>query len=339
MQAGIDVQAELHAKTGSPSLTPARVPPAAVAPAPQAVQRLSGNKGHQPRRYVTHAPPSKIETTPQMVPLPESVLPNLPHPSPRSQPTPTTSHFSSPATGPTRSPNFFPQSGSAMSPTLVPQAQQRGAQPPLRPNLTPMQPPQRPGLSTNYTSSSTSSTTASGHAGPTSATTPASGKGFYPTPFQSHYDQLEQEYNAAADMVDDGDAQSPQGPAPYPQPFQPQSNMQPPPQPMQTTPHMGPQQATPHLGPQQTTPHLGPQQQQQQQQQQAMHTTPNMAPEQHQQSPFQQPHDAPNGNSHYQSMNANMNTFFDPYDPMLDADPFGLSASMHFPTQFSYDAR
>jgi hypothetical protein len=27
---------------------------------------------------------------------------------------------------------------------------------------------------------------------------------------------------------------------------------------------------------------------------------------------------------------------FDPYDPMLDADPFGLTASMHFPTQFTY---
>ena len=32
-----------------------------------------------------------------------------------------------------------------------------------------------------------------------------------------------------------------------------------------------------------------------------------------------------------------MNTGYDPYDPMLDADPFGLSASMHFPTQFSFD--
>lgn len=32
-----------------------------------------------------------------------------------------------------------------------------------------------------------------------------------------------------------------------------------------------------------------------------------------------------------------MNNGFDPYDPMLDADPFGLSASMHFPTQFSFD--
>jgi hypothetical protein len=32
--------------------------------------------------------------------------------------------------------------------------------------------------------------------------------------------------------------------------------------------------------------------------------------------------------------NNNMNHLFDPYDPMLDADPFGLSASMHFPTMY-----
>ena len=25
---------------------------------------------------------------------------------------------------------------------------------------------------------------------------------------------------------------------------------------------------------------------------------------------------------------------FDPFDPMLDADPFGLTASMHFPTPY-----
>lgn len=34
-----------------------------------------------------------------------------------------------------------------------------------------------------------------------------------------------------------------------------------------------------------------------------------------------------------------MNQLYDPYDPMLDSDPFGLSASMHFPTQFSYEQR
>ena len=31
-----------------------------------------------------------------------------------------------------------------------------------------------------------------------------------------------------------------------------------------------------------------------------------------------------------------VNAQFDPYDPSLDADPFGLTASMHFPTQFTY---
>lgn len=29
----------------------------------------------------------------------------------------------------------------------------------------------------------------------------------------------------------------------------------------------------------------------------------------------------------------------DPNDPMLDADPFGLSASMHYPTAYSFEQR
>ena len=28
---------------------------------------------------------------------------------------------------------------------------------------------------------------------------------------------------------------------------------------------------------------------------------------------------------------------FDQFDPMLDADPFGLTASMHFPTPYNYE--
>lgn len=55
---------------------------------------------------------------------------------------------------------------------------------------------------------------------------------------------------------------------------------------------------------------------------------------------------APTQNAHFTSPTAlapndggnvfnNMNNhLFDPYDPMLDADPFGLSASMHFPTMY-----
>jgi hypothetical protein len=34
---------------------------------------------------------------------------------------------------------------------------------------------------------------------------------------------------------------------------------------------------------------------------------------------------------------SSMTQLLDPYDPMLDMDPFGLSASMQFPTQFSFD--
>jgi hypothetical protein len=36
------------------------------------------------------------------------------------------------------------------------------------------------------------------------------------------------------------------------------------------------------------------------------------------------------------SVYTGMNTGFNTYEPMLDADPFGLTASMHFPTQFAF---
>lgn len=38
-------------------------------------------------------------------------------------------------------------------------------------------------------------------------------------------------------------------------------------------------------------------------------------------------------------MGGGMPNNFDPADPMLDADPFGLSASMYFPTPYSFDAQ
>jgi hypothetical protein len=52
------------------------------------------------------------------------------------------------------------------------------------------------------------------------------------------------------------------------------------------------------------------------------------------------------GHGHHQGMQmgdnnaqgySSMTQLLDPYDPMLDMDPFGLSASMQFPTQFSFD--
>jgi hypothetical protein len=98
----------------------------------------------------------------------------------------------------------------------------------------------------------------------------------------------EQEYDAAADMVDDQDpAES--GPGPYPQQLPPNH----------------------HLLNQQM-----PNQQQQQQQQQLVQQAQNQ------------------GMQGYNSITQ----LLDPYDPtMLDMDPFGLSASMQFPTSFSFD--
>lgn len=80
-------------------------------------------------------------------------------------------------------------------------------------------------------------------------------------------------------------------------------------------------------------------------------TGPGPFPQSYPQSQSMQPPMAPAQTAHFAASNAvpsnenpqtagvfnPMNHLFDPYDPMLDADPFGLSASMHFPTL--YDSR
>lgn len=53
------------------------------------------------------------------------------------------------------------------------------------------------------------------------------------------------------------------------------------------------------------------------------------------QPPMQSPPTSQTGESHG-AVYGGMGQIFDPFDPMLDADPFGLTASMHFPTQFSF---
>jgi hypothetical protein len=71
-------------------------------------------------------------------------------------------------------------------------------------------------------------------------------------------------------------------------------------------------------------------QQQQQQPQQ---------PHQHQQHQRGHPQHAntPQSGEQVPGFNPMTQQLVDPYDPMLDMDPFGLSASMHFPTQFTFD--
>lgn len=115
----------------------------------------------------------------------------------------------------------------------------------------------------------------------------------------------EQEYDAHADMLDDENpSDRDAGPGPYPQTFHHQP----------LSPH---QQVS--MGMQGHPPMQQMQSMQQMQPMQPMHPPPT--------SQAMDPN-----NATYQGLQPG----FDPYDPMLDADPFGLSASMHFPTQFTF---
>ena len=115
----------------------------------------------------------------------------------------------------------------------------------------------------------------------------------------------EQEYDAHADMLDDENADDRDvGPGPYPQTFQHQP--------------LSPHQQLP-MGMQGQPP------------MQPMHSMQQMQPMQPMQPPPTSQAIDPN-NAPYSGLQPG----FDPYDPMLDADPFGLSASMHFPTQFTF---
>lgn len=116
----------------------------------------------------------------------------------------------------------------------------------------------------------------------------------------------EQEYDAHADMLDDQDPSdsSAIGPGPYPSQFQ---------QPSSQRQSVG-MDGQPSLRPIQPMHPMQP--------------LPQMRP-------MQPPSAAHMVDGHSPAI-AEINQPFDSFDPMLDADPFGLTASMHFPTQFSF---
>ncbi|KAH7382331.1 hypothetical protein BKA66DRAFT_418174 [Pyrenochaeta sp. MPI-SDFR-AT-0127] len=284
LEKGIDVQAELRAKTGSPNLGPTRAPASAhnSPNQPPLQQRAILNRQHQ-RRSLQGPPKGDASNGLPMI-QPDGPIQR----SPLTQPTPG-SMLSSPAQSATRSPNFVSH-GQSVSPNfgpLPPQQQPLRPQPP-RSNFAPMMAPQRPSLITNQTPSNgipNASTVGNSASGITQSSGPSA---FYQTQFTDHMADfvVEQEYEDQADTYDhDEPSDQSAGPGPFPQQNFPPSNTMPPP----------------------------------------------MAPTQN--PPFTSPAAlAPNEGGHgYPGMN---NQLFDPYDPMLDADPFGLSASMHFPTMY-----
>ncbi|OLN93934.1 hypothetical protein CCHL11_03488 [Colletotrichum chlorophyti] len=264
LEKGIDVQAELRAKTGSPNLGPTHAPQNMVQPPP--IQRAILNRHHQSRRSNSSIAP-KLE--PGISPLPPPIQGvHSAAASPKGRPTPS-SHANSPT-------NTVPY-GSQQA--LSPAASDHG---PLRPNmassmksqLSPMA-PMNPAARAHMMSG-----------GPPRV---GNNSSYYPTPaFQNHIEQLEQEYDAPADMIDDSEIDTPSGPGPYPSAFSGDA-----PQQMMPSPSS--------VGP-------GQQMTSQAEQNQPAHTTQGA----------------------YPSMTQLLDTG-------IDWDPFGLSASMAFPSQFSFD--
>ncbi|KAI1640982.1 hypothetical protein F4809DRAFT_637114 [Biscogniauxia mediterranea] len=266
LEKGIDVQAELRAKTGSPNLGPTHMPQNMVQPPP--IQRAILNRHHHSRRSGSSIAP-KLEPGIASLPPPTGLQQSLA--SPKTRPTPP-SHAASP-TNPT------PPYGNHVSTSSPTTSEHPGMRPPMPPGtkqpIAPM-----PGMTAGSRQPMMPQHPASGQRPPT----------FYPTPsFQNHFQQLgntEQEYDAPTDMMDEPEPDTP-GPGPYPSAYSVahQSGMS-----MQPT------------------------------------TTGTSA----HQSTASAEHGGQTQAQGYPSMTQLL-------DPAMDWDPFGLSASMAFPTQFSFD--
>ncbi|OKL60297.1 hypothetical protein UA08_04072 [Talaromyces atroroseus] len=187
MEKGIDVQAELRLKTGSNSTTiPSMKSNAAKQPLP--LERAALSRTSTQRRQASGAIAPKSDLSHQR----DGAYSTS---SPQPQPTPS-SHVSSPSTG--RSPGFALQG--AMSPKGS-EFRQRN-QPPLLPHPRDFTQHSPLGVGQMRSMDSYASATQSMMSG--GAMTPHL-QSYYSAPFQKRYDQLEQEYDAQADMLDDAD--------------------------------------------------------------------------------------------------------------------------------------
>ncbi|OJK05197.1 hypothetical protein ASPACDRAFT_56585 [Aspergillus aculeatus ATCC 16872] len=272
LEKGIDVQAELRLKAGAPGTAPAK-PNLMTTKPPSALERAAVNRNSAQRH-------------------PQGIAPKEPFgmsqhrdgaygvPSPQYQATPP-SHASSPSHA--KSP-AFPFQG-AMSPAGVDPHTQRSHMIAHSRNLSQTTPP----MSIGQPDTAEPKSALPSAAGPRASRIPSA---YYPSPFQKHYDQLEQEYDAQADMIDD-EHESAVGASSY------------------VSGYNNPGSVAPGAHP------MG----------------------QHGLNQYH-PHAAEGTNGAYGTNNApttSSNHILGNYEPMLDADPFGLSASMHFQTPFSYE--
>ncbi|PWY84578.1 hypothetical protein BO94DRAFT_104812 [Aspergillus sclerotioniger CBS 115572] len=265
LEKGIDVQAELRLKAGAPGAGAGKPTPMAAKP-PTTLERAAVNRTSAQRHpgIAPKEPFSMAQHRDNAYGIP----------SPQFQATPP-SHVSSPSHA--KSPGF-PFQG-AMSPVGVdPQAQQRSQMLSHSRNLSQASPP----MSIGQPESTDPKSAMPGGTNPRAPRVPSA---YYPSPFQKHYDQLEQEYDAQADMIDE-EHESAVGASPYVSGYNNTASV-----PAGSHP-MGAHGLNQY-----------------------------------------NPHPAEGANGAY----GNTNHLMGNYEPMLDADPFGLSASMHFQTPFSYE--
>ncbi|KAI0527751.1 hypothetical protein F5B22DRAFT_632357 [Xylaria bambusicola] len=284
LEKGIDVQAELQAKTGSPNLGPTHMPQNMMQPPP--IQRAILNRHHNSRRSTSSIAP-KLEPGVTSVPAQVNIQPSVA--SPKARPTPP-SHAASP-TNPTPSYNGHI---STASPTAV--APDHGTirttmPPPMKQPMAPMSGilpnPRQQLMQQQQQQHQHQHQTTSGPRPPS----------IYPSSsFQSHFQQLgkfarffvftEQEYDASTDMMEEAESE-----APPQNPYAPGYSVPPPPSLSMQTQTSAPSGQPPANA----TDHGG------------------------------------------QTQGQNYPSMTQLLDPALDWDPFGLSASMAFPTQFSFD--
>ncbi|KAK4950791.1 hypothetical protein LTR10_010784 [Elasticomyces elasticus] len=321
LEKGIDVQAELQVKTGSPILGPGFMPPGSSLPHPRPnvqtpLQRAAVQQQHARRS-------GGAGFLPKLAPGQSTGDPNFAQASPGGHPTPS-SHSSSPTNVQTRSPSMMHQGGMtppvaaalAQSQAQQYQAYSRSSLPQPTPSFYQQQRPPPPSHyqgSTSTVSSQSANLNPPLGVGRGMTSGPSSASTYYPSPFQKHIDQLEQEYDTQQpqSMLDHSD---------HPDPTEHATN---------TSPRL--QGSYP--------PQYGHQRQPSQQDyyQQQQYSAHAMAPPQHYGEPQRQ--QAASSNQ-LQPKSAGVGSFpmgqgIDPNDPMLDADPFGLSASMHYPTAYS----
>lgn len=171
---GIDVQAELRAKTGSPNLGPTHMAPNMVQPPP--IQRTMFNRNHHSRRSTSSIAP-KLEPITNSLPPPIHGLQAVSSPK-TARPTPP-SHAASP-TNP--NPGAFSQ---AMTSPTADQSGMRSTLPqPMRPPLPPMQGPMAAAAARQQMLQAGSNPAAGAGTGARAAP-------YYPAPaFQNHIEQL-----------------------------------------------------------------------------------------------------------------------------------------------------